>query len=62
VAFTDSPESRLALKAAAVLAREQSARLRVISVVDMTLVADGWASAWVYPEVRDDMHRAAEDI
>jgi nucleotide-binding universal stress UspA family protein len=61
VAFSDDAESALALRAAAGVAREHDAKLRVITVVDPTLVADGWASSWVYPEIRDDMRRMAEE-
>jgi nucleotide-binding universal stress UspA family protein len=60
VAFDGGPESRVALDAAAAMVREHHARLRVITVVEPELVSAGWASAWVYPEVRDELRRAAE--
>jgi len=61
IAFNDQPESANALQAAAQIAREHNAKLLIITVVDFTAVADGWASAWVYPDIRDDMHQAAEE-
>ena len=60
IAFNDQPESARALESAAQIAREHEATLTVLTVVDFTAVADGWASAWVYPSIRDDMHQAAE--
>ncbi|UGS34416.1 universal stress protein [Capillimicrobium parvum] len=61
IAFTDQPESAQALQRAAQIARDHQAKLTVLTVVDITGVADGWASAWIYPDVRDDMHEAAKD-
>jgi nucleotide-binding universal stress UspA family protein len=61
VAFTDSAESHAALQTAAGLAREHGARLSVLSVVDPTASGVGWASAWVYADVRDDLRRIAEE-
>jgi nucleotide-binding universal stress UspA family protein len=61
VAFDGGPEAQQALETAARLAREHGADLTLITVVDFVAVADGWASAWVYPAVRDDIHEAAED-
>jgi nucleotide-binding universal stress UspA family protein len=60
VAFDGREESRIALRAAADLARERRARLRLITVVEPQLHAAGWASAWVYADLRDELVELAE--
>lgn len=60
VAFNDQPESAVALDTATAIARENDATLTLVTVIDFSAVVDGWSSAWVYPELRDDMRQAAE--
>jgi nucleotide-binding universal stress UspA family protein len=60
IAFNDQPESTVALDVAAAVAREHGAALTVLTVVDLEPATDGWTSTWGYPEIRDAMHKTAE--
>jgi nucleotide-binding universal stress UspA family protein len=59
VGFDGAAPARQALAAAAELARERGADLRVISVVEPVTQTFGRAGAWMYPEFREDAIESA---
>jgi nucleotide-binding universal stress UspA family protein len=59
VAYDGSDQARVALHAAAAMARSSGATVEVIDVVDVVSEFGGWAAAWSYGEVLEAERAAA---